>query len=438
METIDKIPTSKIQRAAKIAQTGAKVGVNYLKYFGKSLLSDKDKAKEELDETNANDIYNGLKQLKGSALKMAQMMSMDQTILPQAYVEKFSLSQFSVPPLSAALVKKIFKQYFGKVPSKVFDSFNMKAINAASIGQVHQATLKNKTLAVKIQYPGVADSISSDLKLVKPVAMKMFNIRGKDADRYFKEVENKLLEETDYNLEIKQSKKITSACLHLPNVKFPSYYESLSTQRILTMDWMDGIHLSEFSELNKNKEKANLIAQTLWDFYMFQMHELRKVHADPHPGNFLISKKNELIPLDFGCVKKLPDAFFKPYFELTDPKILQDEKAFQKRLYELEILKKKDKPEDKAFFTALFNELLTLFALPFSKNNFDFSDPSFFNSISELANKYGNDKGLRKMDNGRGSKHFIYTNRTFFGLYSMLNQLNAGAIKIYNYKKYLS
>ncbi|MDG1227886.1 MAG: AarF/ABC1/UbiB kinase family protein, partial [Polaribacter sp.] len=108
MKTIDRIPTSKIERASKLFQTGAKVGINYVKYYGEKIISTEEKAQENLNEANAKDIYNGLKTMKGSALKVAQMLSMEKSILPRAYVEKFSLSQFSVPPLSAPLVVKSF------------------------------------------------------------------------------------------------------------------------------------------------------------------------------------------------------------------------------------------------------------------------------------------------------------------------------------------
>ena len=115
MKTIDSIPTSKIQRASKLLQTGAKVGVNYLKYYGDKITKTETEAKENLNTNNAADIYDGLKQMKGSALKVAQMLSMEKSILPRAYVEKFSLAQFSVPPLSPPLVNKTFKKYFGKL-----------------------------------------------------------------------------------------------------------------------------------------------------------------------------------------------------------------------------------------------------------------------------------------------------------------------------------
>ena len=434
MKTIDTIPVSKIHRASKLVSTGAKVGVNYLKYYGDKLTKTELQARTRLNENNAEDIYDSLKQLKGSALKVAQMLSMEKSIMPQSYVEKFSLSQFSVPPLSPPLVLKTFKKYFGKSPNQLYDSFNSTSVNAASIGQVHIAEKNGKKLAVKIQYPGVAQSIASDLALVKPIAMKMFNIKGKDSDKYFGEVEGKLVEETNYVLEVQQSKEIADACAHIPNLLFPQYYEDLSTERIITMDYMQGEHLSEFTAYNQDQEKANQLGQALWDFYMFQIHKLRKVHADPHPGNFLISKEGELIALDFGCMKSIPDDFYIPYFELAVPENINNPDYFSSKLYELEILREEDSKEEIHFFTDMFHELLSLFTQPFHAETFDFSDSGFFGKITELGQRYSKSTELRKMNGNRGSQHFIYINRTFFGLYNLMFDLKAKNVRIDNFK----
>ena len=434
MKSIDRIPTSKVQRATQLISTGIKVGVNYAKYYGERIVSSEEEAKEKLNESNAEDIYDGLKTLKGSALKVAQMLSMEKNILPSAYVEKFSLAQFSVPPLSPPLVLKTFKKYFSKTPQEVFDTFSTESINAASIGQVHKASLQGKQLAVKIQYPGVADSISSDLALVKPIAMKMFNIKGEGSDEYFKEVENKLIEETNYELELTQSQEIASNCKQIPNLNFPNYYPEYSSRRILTMDWMDGKHLSEFCEQNTDEDVANKVGQSLWDFYMYQMHVLKKVHADPHPGNFLVCPKNELIVIDFGCMKEVPEDFYKPYFELAFKENLSDPEFFEAKLYELEILREDDTQEEKKFFSALFHEMLSLFTQPFQEGTFDFSDDSFFNKIADLGQKYAKSTELRKMNGNRGSKHFIYINRTFFGLYNLMHDIKANNISINNFQ----
>ena len=432
MKTIDSIPTGKISRATRLVRTGVKVGINQLKYYGDTLV-DPQNAKEKLNQNNASDIYDGLKNLKGSALKVAQMLSMEKNILPKAYVEQFSLAQFSVPPLSAPLVRKTFFKYFGKHPEDLFDTFNSKSIAAASIGQVHQATKHGKELAIKIQYPGVADSISSDLAMVKPVAIKMFNIKGKDSDKYFEEVEQKLLEETDYILEVKQSQQMVADCKHIEHLIFPDYYPDLSNHRIITMDWIDGEHLSEFTKVNTNKVLSDKLGQALWDFYMYQMHELKRVHADPHPGNFLVTPRGELVAIDFGCIKAIPDSFYIPYFELAIPENINNPEMFTKKLYELEILTPTDTPEEIDFFSTLFHEMLSLFTQPMHNETFDFSDETFFSKVADLSEKYSKDTQLRKMNGNRGSKHFLYINRTFFGLYNLMNDLGA-KVFVNNYK----
>jgi predicted unusual protein kinase regulating ubiquinone biosynthesis (AarF/ABC1/UbiB family) len=427
METIDRIPTSKIQRASKLITTGVKIGGNYLKYYGEKI-TNPDAARDNLNANNAEDIYDGLKNLKGSALKFAQMLSMEKNFLPQAYVEKFSLSQFSVPPLSAPLVIKTFRRYFGRSPPEMFDTFDAEAINAASIGQVHKATVNGKQLAVKIQYPGVAESISSDLALVKPIAMSMFNIQAKDSDKYFKEVETKLFEETDYRLELAQSNEVAKACAHIPNLLFPKYYDEYSSERVLTMDWMTGKHLSEWCKAGFSQESGNKVGQALWDFYMFQVHELKKVHADPHPGNFLVDADENLIAIDFGCMKSIPDSFYTPYFELADPASLNNPEIYKQKLYDLEMLSDKDTPEETKYFSGLFYDVVSLLTLPFQSSTFDFADESFFLRLAELGERYANDKELKKMNVNRGSKHFIYMNRTFFGLFSLLHDLKANVV----------
>jgi predicted unusual protein kinase regulating ubiquinone biosynthesis (AarF/ABC1/UbiB family) len=434
MKTIDYIPTSKIERASKLVQTGAKVGVNYLKYYGEKMVNS-DLTRDKLNENNAEDIYDGLKSLKGSALKVAQMLSMDKSFLPQAYVEKFSLSQFSVPPLSAPLVLKTFKNNLGKTPYEIFDEFNPNSVNAASIGQVHIAMKDGKKLAVKIQYPGVANSISSDLALVKPIAIRMFNLQGKDSDKYFKEVEDKLIEETNYLLELEQSQEVVAACKKIEYLVFPEYYPEFSSEKIITMDWMSGIHLSEFTAKNENQKLGNQLGQALWDFYMYQIHILKKVHADPHPGNFLVNENHQLVALDFGCMKKIPNDFYIPYFELVDPKILDNPQLFSEKLFELEILRVDDSAEEIVYFTKMFYDLLSLFTQPFQGETFDFSDAEFFGNIAQLGERFSKDTNLKKMNGNRGSKHFIYMNRTFFGLYNLLFDLKANII-VNQYKKY--
>ncbi|GGF37133.1 ABC1 kinase family protein [Echinicola rosea] len=418
------IPVGKVQRATKFIKTGAKVGGNYVKHYARKF-QDPSHSREQLDNDNATDIYGSLSELKGSALKVAQMMSMDKNLLPRAYQEQFSMAQYSAPPLSYPLVVKTFQRYFEKAPEAIFDTFTRSAVNAASIGQVHQATLDGKKLAVKIQYPGVANSVSSDLKLVRPFALRLLNISEKELNHYMAEVEERLLEETDYELEVRRSKEISSECSHIPHLAFPTYYEALSCERVIVMDWLEGKHIKEWLLTDPSQEARNRIGQALWDFYHHQVHELKQVHADPHPGNFIMMDNGKLGIIDFGCVKVIPGDFYLGYFSLIKKELVANKDELDKIFYDLEFISDKDTAEEKVFFKAVFKEMISLIGRPFHEDWFDFADDAYFDQIFELSDRVSNDKMFKKSRQARGSKHGLYVNRTYFGLYSLLNQLQA-------------
>lgn len=425
----ESIPTSKLERSGTFVKAGLKVGGNYIKHYSKKLFNP-DIDRKELDEGNAADIYESLSVLKGSALKVAQMLSMDKNLLPQAYVDKFSQSQYNAPPLSGPLIYQTFKRYFGKSPDKIFDKFDLKSTNAASIGQVHRAELNGKKLAVKIQYPGVSDSISSDLKLVKPFAFRIMGVSGKDLDIYMKEVEERLLEETDYELEVRRSLEFSGACANLKNVIFPHYYPELSSKRIITMDWLEGQHLREFLKTNPPQELRNQLGQALWDFYNFQQHELRAVHADPHPGNFLITPDGKLGIIDFGCIKEMPDDFYTPFFSLISGNTLGDEAKTIKAFRELEMIHATDTQDQVKFYYSVYKQMVSLFARPYIVPEFDFGQNSFFDDLYAFGESISK---MPEFKQPRGVKHFIYINRTNFGLYNILHDLKA-KVKTDTYK----
>ncbi len=421
MKAQETMPTTKVERSAKFVKTGFQIGGNYIKHYSKKLFNPA-LNRDELNENNATDIYNSLSELKGSALKIAQMLSMDKSILPKAYVDKFTQSQYNAPPLSGPLIVRTFTKSFGKTPEKIYDKFNIKSTRAASIGQVHVAELKGKKLAVKIQYPGVGNSISSDLNLVKPFAFRLLGMSEKELSIYIKEVEERLLEETDYELEVRRSIQFSEACSKLENIVFPTYYPTLSSNRIITMDWLEGLHLKEFLQTNPSQELKNKIGQALWDFYNYQQHELRAVHADPHPGNFLITPDGKLGVIDFGCIKELPDDFYYPFFSLTSTNLFDSKDETIKAFRKLEMILPNDNAAQIEFYYKAYKEMISLFAKPYTSKTFDFSQPEFFEGLYNFGEKIAKTPEFKQ---ARGVKHFIYINRTNFGLYNILNELKA-------------
>lgn len=420
----NSIPTNKVERAGHLVATGFKLGGNYVKHYTKKLL-DSNITKEELHKDNAEDIYKTLSNLKGSALKVAQMLSMDKGMLPKEYVDKFSLAQYSAPPLSGPLVVNTFVKTFGKSPAQLFDSFDIHASNAASIGQVHRAEKAGRKLAVKIQYPGVANSVKSDLKIVKPFAIRLVGMKESEMDKYFEEIESKLIEETDYELEVRRSIEVSEQCAHLSDLIFPKYYPELSSNRVITMDWLEGKHLRDFLATNPSQEIRDRAGQALWDFYDFQIHQLRKVHADPHPGNFLFREEGKVCVFDFGCIKEIPDSFYDNYFALVDRTIYQDQVRTRRVFTNLEMIYPNDTEKDIEFFSGLFRTMIDMFTQPFTVDEFDFGNDAYFNQIYGYTEYLSNLPEIKDSKMARGSRHSLYINRTYFGLYSILNDLKA-------------
>jgi predicted unusual protein kinase regulating ubiquinone biosynthesis (AarF/ABC1/UbiB family) len=418
----EKIQSSRAGRTASLLGTGAKVGINYLKHYGKRSVGGSS-TRQQLDQQNAEDVYETFSKLKGGPLKMAQMLSVDQSLLPPAYAKEFSKAQYSAPPLSYPLVVRTFRREFGKSPTEIFDAFTPEAAHGASIGQVHRASLNGKDLAVKVQYPGVADSLKSDLAIVKPIALQIMGMREEDLAMYFEEVRDRLLEETDYALELQRSIDLSKRSSHLDHVRFPTYYPEFSSKRILTMDWIEGKPLDQFAAANPSQELKNQVGQALWDFYHHQIHELQMFHADPHPGNFLVDTEGCLIGLDFGCTKQLSDDFYRKNFVFLDPAVTEDRQRLEACLEDLNILLPTDSPEQRQTFLDVCVPSIELLARPFRAQSFDFADKEFLAAIYEMGQSNRQNEILKSMRGARGSAHSIYVNRTYFGLYSLLARL---------------
>lgn len=424
MQEQDKIPTSKVARASSVFRTSMKVGANYIKHNAQKVVSNKvdDNA---LDEKNAEELFKLMSQLKGSALKIAQMMSMDNGLLPKAYAEKFALAQNSAMALSGPLVMNTFRKYIGKTPNEVFDKFNVNAVYAASIGQVHEAWKDGNKLAVKLQYPGVADSIHSDINLVKPLILRFIGVKEKDVKQYFEEFEERLNEECDYEQELKNGTDFAEMCKDIPNLIIPKYYSDLSAKKILTMEWIDAKPLQYFIDNETDQDKKNQIGQALLDFLQLSIHGYKRFHADPHPGNFLVTADNKLVVLDFGCVKTIPQDFYNYYFSLVRDDVFNNEQMLRKCLAGLDMLRESDSKEVESLFFETAVRAIENMSKPMKNDTFYFGDKDFYLQLQTHGEEIIANKEFRKPSAMRGSRHAIYLHRTFYGLYSILFKLNA-------------
>lgn len=426
----DKVPTGKIARASRFLRTGAKVGRNYAKHYSKKLVG-QEVEQNDLDKANAEDIFDGFSQLRGSALKVAQMLSMDSINFSESFTNVMQKAQYSVPPMSAPLAVQAFKKSIGKNPSEVFDKFNSEALKAASMGQVHEAWKDGEKLAIKIQYPGVGDSIRSDMKMVKKAASRVMHVPVAEIAPYFQEIEDRLMEEADYEHELKASMEFAEAAKDIQGIVFPKYYPEYSSDRVLTMQWIEGKHLKDYMATDPSLEERTKMAYRIWDFYEYQIHVLRKVNADPHPGNFLFRDDDTVGVLDFGCTKELTDELYRDYFKLAEPGLFQDKERAEQALIDNNIIREDDPRERRDYLIDLFGRLITLITQPYHDGEFDFSDDSYYHKVTEIS------KEISKLGEMRGNKDFLFLNKTYYGLYSLFSTLGVKLTTASVYRDFL-
>lgn len=414
-------PSSKLERGKIFAKTGLKVGTNYAKRYLKKSVGQEESEEEgsKFHTENARQVFNEFSKLRGTALKIAQSLSMDEGLLPDEFAEVMSEAQYSVPPINKALVRSIIKRELGDYPEQLFAEFNTDAFAAASIGQVHKAQLKDgQQVAVKIQYPNVRNTIHSDMAMAKTL-MKRIIKGGANLGEYFEEVESTLMEETDYVQEGKYLSYFHDR-LNDGEVVTPEYISELSSNKVLTMTFLEGKHLKEFLEDDPTQEQRNHFGQLLWDFFHDQVEQRDFIHADTHPGNFFFKADGKLGVIDFGCVKKYSEEFTQNYMQLLPVHLQQDEKQIRELYKQLDIIKENpDDPEKEETFFQFCKGYGDTFAQPYMDEQFDFSDSAFKQRINEYAKK------MPMMNEPRGDKNFIYSTKVHIGLYSMLMKLGA-------------
>jgi len=311
------IPTEKYKRTAITAVTTAKIGLKHAVYLSKKTLSstaNTQQKNQQHEEDIGKTVFAALTQLRGTALKIAQMMSLELDMLPEGIRAELGKACHRVTPLNRAHIRKVYLAEFNTVPEKVFAQFEPDAFAAASLGQVHKAVSPDShPLAVKIQYPGIAASIKSDVQLVRGI-MKSISLstsylpRWEIIENVLDGVQKQLEKEVDYTQEADNTRWF-SENFKIPNVRIPSVYFQFSSKRILTTEHITGKHLDQWLAENPDQTLRNHYGQLLFDMFCYQLHELNVLHADPHPGNFLICDDGSIALIDFGCIQHLAPGY---------------------------------------------------------------------------------------------------------------------------------
>ena len=309
--------TGRLARSAIAGVAVARAGIAHLGHKAQALTQSDDQAAQarvEHEKALGRILFTALNQLKGTALKASQLLSMELGFLPEGMRTELARAHYQVTPLNRALVIKVMRQEFGQDPHALFQHFDTQAFAAASLGQVHAATLiSGEAVAVKLQYPGVASSIGSDMRMLRSL-LQTFGA-GSDAlpradiiECVLADVEHKLTEELDYLHEADQLTWFAQRLL-LPNLVIPQPVAHLSTRRVLTMQRLQGAHLNEWLRSQPSQAQRDHFGQLLFDTFLHCVFVLRRLQADPHPGNYLFMPDGQLGLLDFGCTRTLGEDF---------------------------------------------------------------------------------------------------------------------------------
>jgi serine/threonine protein kinase len=238
-------------------------------------------------------------------MKLGQLLSMQNGTLPQEALLELANLQMQAPGMHASLARVQFKSALGKYPEEMFREFDPEPFAAASLGQVHRAvTLKGEKVAVKIQYPAIRSAIESDLKLLRS-AMLPGRVTGHVPSALLDEIARGLLEETDYLREAANMDYFRTGLAGLDFVTVPRVYSELTTDRVLTMSFVEGESLSDWLKRKPSQALRDLTGARLFETFETQLQHLRVLHADQQPGNFLFQPDGRFGLVDFGCVKRV-------------------------------------------------------------------------------------------------------------------------------------
>ncbi len=265
----------------------------------------------ELDRSkHAIQLREALGNLKGPLMKVAQILSTIPDALPKEYADELAVLQADAPAMGWLFVKRRMRSELGNEWEKKFESFDKNAYSAASLGQVHKAILGNEQVAVKLQYPDMDSAINADLNQLKLVFSLYERIDSAISTKdIYTELSDRLREELDYNREALNMKLYRLMLAGEDKVVLPKPIDDLSTSRVLTMSWVDGLKLMKYLEREPSQDDRNMVAINMFRTWYVPFYYYGVIHGDPHLGNYSITKDLKINLMDFGSIR-----IFRPEF----------------------------------------------------------------------------------------------------------------------------
>ena len=321
-----------------VARGGARYAGNAPRLF-MTAGEQRQQLRNDLALQTAEDVASTLGAMKGVLMKIGQMASyVDDGLAPDVR-RTLGRLQDSVPPMSPELAAGVIAEEFGQPPEQVFARWDPEPIAAASIGQVHRAiTRDGRAVAVKVQYPGIAETIAADLRNVS-LLRRMLRITapGQDVDALLNELRERVVEELDYRREAENQRRFAEYYDGHPTIHVPKIVPELSTRRVVTSDLATGARFAELATWSQHER--DLAAETIYRYVFRSLYDMRAFNGDPHPGNYLFHGGGKVTFLDYGLVKYFSRDELKPLMDMARYLCVEDDaEAFRQSLVDADFL----------------------------------------------------------------------------------------------------
>lgn len=405
-------------RKSRLFSMAAKIAMQQ----GQKYLKNNPDSKLHILMKQADTLVSTVGQLKGAAMKAVQTITVEgQDFLPPEVMQILEKLQSQAPPISNEVLMKELKEQLGEEKFSRLENLSTDPIASASIGQVYQATINGEPVVVKIQYPGVAESVDEDIDTLKKLLKGLLLVSGKtiDFNDLMEEVRRVLKLETNYEYELKSLQKYKEL-FKGSNYHIPDVYPEFSTKKVIVMSKEEGLEFGEWVKTNPEPEKKKKISDDLLFLFIKEFFENKLVQTDPNPANFLVNEKGEMVLLDFGATLEFDEAFIKEYQKLVRVVFSKNRKDILSHVLEMGLIKPQESNEAKDAFV----EFLILSLHPFKDElqPFDFANKDYADLIRQEAFKFS-----KLLKYSAPPKKLIFLNRKLGGVFNLLKKMDVKA-----------
>lgn len=407
---MSKIPKGIFSRSMELLRLATKVG-------SEEILSRSDAAARQIEQAKA--LVDSLGRLKGAAMKVGQLLSMDFSDLFPPEVRQIleQLQNNSPHFMSEEEVRSILKRELGDEYNSI-ENLSASPIAAASIGQVHSAQWKGKDVVLKVQYPGIAASIDTDMAMLKGVVQSIATLSRKkmDLDPLFNEFVKVFKAETDYVAELESLILYKQRMSKFTEYVCPTVYPKLSTSVVLGMSHEKGISLKDWIRQTPSMERRERLGRRILNLYTVEFFENAFVQSDPNPANFLVDSEDRIVLLDFGAVKSFTDDFISEYTSLMKYVAKKDLPAATFQAEKMNFLNPKETEATKELFYHMLRSSLCAFDA--ESQPFDFNNKDYFEQTKVTSHTFA-----KSAEFSPPPHEIIFLHRKLVGVFGILRDL---------------